>query len=78
MRIEALTMSSSPSGTRHPGQQYDVDEAEGRALVKGGAARAVEAAVNPAPAAGQKTEAERYAETVTDPGHAKAEKRGKR
>lgn len=80
MRIESILLGAGPEGTRYPGKQYDVSEDEGRALVAGGAARRVETATAPPPAeaAPTPTEAETYAQTVTNPAHAKAEKRGKK
>ena len=79
MRIEALSLSSSPTGSRFPGKQYDLPDAEARALIAGGAAREIpQKATAPQPAQAEKTEAETYAETVTNPAPAKAERRGGR
>ena len=43
MRVEILTLQAGPHGVRHPGDECDVSNDDGKALVAGGYAREISA-----------------------------------
>lgn len=43
MKIKMLTLAAGPDGVKHPGTIYDVDVKEGKALIEGRYAEAVDA-----------------------------------
>lgn len=42
MKIKMLTLAAGPDGVKHPGEIYDVDTKEGKALIEGRYAEAVD------------------------------------
>lgn len=42
MKIKMLTLAAGPDGVKHPGEIYDVNTKEGKALIEGRYAEAVD------------------------------------
>lgn len=42
MKVKMLTLAAGPDGVKHPGGIYDVDAKEGKALIEGRYAEAVD------------------------------------
>lgn len=44
MKVKMLTLAAGPDGVKHPGEIYDVDAKESKALIEGRYAEAVDTA----------------------------------